>query len=69
MTESEGIQAIVNQAAIQAPTALMMMLSDADVEPKPATTARMREAQRQGYCGIAIQKPSFNWNIQHRCSE
>ena len=33
MAESEGIQAIVNQATIQALTAVMMLLRDADGTP------------------------------------
>ena len=39
MAESEGIQAIVNLAAIQVVTAVMMVLRDTDVGPQPATTA------------------------------
>ena len=34
MAESEGIQAIINQVAIQAATAEAMVLSEADVGPR-----------------------------------
>ena len=42
MIESKGIQAIVNQAAIQAVTEVMMSLRDANLRPRSATTATMR---------------------------
>ena len=44
MAESEGIQAIVKQVAIQAATTVMIVLSDADVRPKPTNdTASPRD--------------------------
>ena len=49
MAESEGIQAVVKQAAIQVVTLVMMALTDADVGPQPATTAMPREPQRHDW--------------------
>ena len=46
MTESEGIQAVVNQAAIQAVTAVMLVPRDTDVRPWLATAASLRESWR-----------------------
>ena len=68
MAEFEGIQTIVNQVVIQAATAVMMALIDADVGPHPATMVSLREPQRQRHDGPALEKPSFNWNAQDRYS-
>ena len=47
MAESEAMQSIVNQTAIQAATTVMM-LRNADVGPRPVTnTVSQRESQRQ----------------------
>ena len=45
MAESEGIQEIVNQAAIQMVTSVIMTLRDADAGPKLAPTASPRGPQ------------------------
>ena len=45
MAESEGIQEVVNQAAIQAATVVMMALRGVDVGPLLAPTANLRETQ------------------------
>ena len=50
MAESEGIQAIVNQVAIQAVTAVMMALRDADAGPQTATKPA-QETLRDGGMG------------------
>ena len=46
MAESEGIQEIVNQAAIQAVTAVTMVLRDADSGPQSATKASPRQPKK-----------------------
>ena len=55
MVESEGIQAIVIQAAIYMVTAVMMVLSDASVGPLPAATTNPKELQREGHGGPALE--------------
>ena len=51
--------------AIQAATAVMMVLKCTYVEPRSATkTASTREPQRQRHGGPALEKPSFTWNGQ-----
>ena len=68
MAESEGIQAMVNQAAVQAAMMVMITLRDADLGPRPpANTAIPREPQRHGR--LALEKPSFNWNAQDKYVE
>ena len=47
MAESEGMKEIVNQVAVQAATAVMTVLRDVDVGPKPTPTASQRKLQRQ----------------------
>ena len=47
MTEFEGTQAIVNQGAVQAATAVMTVLRDADVGCQPATITILRKPQKQ----------------------
>ena len=47
MAESEGIQVIFNQAPIQVPTAVMMVLIDANVGPWSTATARPRYQQTE----------------------
>ena len=69
MAESDGIQEIVNKAAIQVATAVMMVLRDADSGTQPATTASLREPQRQRNGTPALEKPSFHWNAQERYIE
>ena len=41
MAGSEGIQVIVNRLAIQAATAVIMVLRDADVGPWPTATTSL----------------------------
>ena len=68
MTESEGIQAIVNQVAVQVVTTMMMVVKDAEVGPRPTTnTTSPRQPQRHGR--PALEKPSFKWNVQERYIE
>ena len=58
MAESEGIQAIVTQAAIQAVTAVMMVLRDADAGPRTAAnTASLREPLRQKHGVPTLENP------------
>ena len=67
MAGSEGIQAIVYQAAIKVATAVMMGLKDADVGPWPAAAAGPRELQRHDR--PALERPSLNWNAQDMYTE
>ena len=69
MVESEGIQEIVIQVAIQAMMAVMMVLGDADFEPWLAPPASLRGPQRQRYDRPTLEKPSFNWNAQDKYIE
>ena len=46
IAESEGIKAIVSQVAIQAATAVMMMLRDTDVGPQAAINTTASESHR-----------------------
>ena len=64
MAESEGIQVIVNQVAIQTATAAVMELREEDTGPRPgAITMSQREIHRARHGGPAVKKPSFNWNV------
>ena len=69
MAESEGIQEVVNQAAIQAATTVMMALIGMGVGPNLAPTAKLREPQQQRCGGPALEKPSFNRNMQDSYTE
>ena len=70
MAESQGIQGIFNQVAIQAATALMIALTDPHVGPQPATnTTSQKKPQRQKHSRQAQEKPSFNWNAQNMYTE
>ena len=55
---------------IQAVTAVMMVLRDADVRPRTASnTASPRKLLRHWHGGPALKKPSFNLNAQDSCIE
>ena len=69
MTEPGGIQEIVNLATIQVVIAVMMVLQDTDVVPQLSPLSSLRESQRQGHGRLALEKPSFNWNVQDRYVE
>ena len=61
MAESQAMQSIINNAIVQAATAVMMAIRHADVGPRSAVnTANPREHQRQRYGGPALEKPSFD---------
>ena len=66
MAESEGINEIVNQVAIQTATALMIALRDMDVGPQPTHNTSQREPQRQKHSRQVLEKTSINWNAQDR---
>ena len=68
MAESDGIQEVVKQAAIQA-AVVIMLLRGVDAGPYLAPTAKLREPQQQRHGGLALEKPSFNWNAQDRYVE
>ena len=68
MAECDGIQEIVNQAAIQE-SAVMIVIRDMDVGSQLAPTASPREAQRQRHGALDLEEPSVHWNAQHRNME
>ena len=69
MLESEGIQAIFNQAAIQAVTTAIVVQRDANVGPWSAAKASLRQPQRLRHGRLALEKLSFHWNAQYRHTE
>ena len=69
MAKPEGSQKVVNKTAIHAATAAMMALRGMDVGPHLVSTANLRELQYQRHDGLALEKPSFNWNVQYRYVE
>ena len=70
MAESELVQPIVNKVAVEAGTAVIMMLRDTDAGPRSAAnTAIPRESQRQTHDGPALEKPSFKGNTQDKYVE
>ena len=61
--ESKAIQAIVNKAAIQAATAVVMALGEKVEGPRSATNmTSSREVHRQRHGRPALKQPSFKWN-------
>ena len=51
MADSEAIETIANQVAIQAVTAEVMVLTEADARPRSGTnTANPMEVHRQTWC-------------------
>ena len=67
MTESEAIQTIVTQAAIQAGTAAVMAIREADAGPiSGAYTATTGEANRQRCGGPGLKQSFFNWNALNK---
>ena len=69
MVESKEIQTVVNQAAIQAATAIMMMLRGADAKSQLASVANLREPQQMRHGRPALEKHWFNWNAQEKYIE
>ena len=69
MIETEGIQNVVNQAAIQAATAVMMTMRGPDVGPLLVPSANLREPQWWRHGRPALEKPLFNWNAQDKYME
>ena len=64
MVESEAIQTTVMQVTIQAATAVVMMLREADVRPTLGNSmANEGEAHRHRHGRPALIQPSFDWNI------
>ena len=67
MAESEDVQTIVNQAAIQVARTVIKVLGEADAGPRSgASTARPRDMHRQRHGGLALKQPSFNWNVRDK---
>ena len=66
---NSNLLAIHNKEAIQAAIAVMMVLKDTDVGPWSAATASLRKLPRQRYGELALEKMSFNWNVQNRYIE
>ena len=69
MAISEGIKEMVNQAAIQTATAVMMAFGDTNTRPQTTPTVSHKELQRQGHGGPVLEKPLFNWDAQDRYNE
>ena len=70
MTGSEAIQAIVNKPAIQATTAVVIALGEADAGPRSsANTACPREVHRQRHGRPALKQPLLNWNASDKYVE
>ena len=62
MAESEVIQTIFMHLAIQAATAAVMVMIEADVGPTSDTnTVSLDEACRYRQCRPSLRQPSFNW--------
>ena len=61
MAESESVEAVVIQAAIQAATEVVMPLKEADVGPISGTSiASPREVHSPRQVRPALKEPSFN---------
>ena len=60
MAEGEAIKLVVIQVAIQATTAAVMLMTEADAMPvSGANTANPREVYRQRHGGAALEKLSL----------
>ena len=59
----------MNQVAIQAAKALLMVLTDVEVGPQPTTVTSFREPQRQWQGRPIPVKPTFNSDTQDRYVE
>ena len=67
MVDSEAIQTVVTQAAIQAATAAVMVMTEADAGPTSGTnTVGSGEACRQVHGRPALRQPSFNQNASNK---
>ena len=64
MVEYEGTKEIVNQAAVQMATVVMMAFKDTDTVPQPTLKTSHREQQRQRHGGPVLEKPSFDMDTQ-----
>ena len=63
MAESKGIQEVVEQAAIQATTAVIMALKGMDIDPN---TKHERTTVAEAWW-TGPRKPSFNLSTQDSC--
>ena len=54
MAESEGVQEVVNQAAIQEATVVMMVLRSMHAGPYLASTANLGDPQWQRHSKLAL---------------
>ena len=66
MANSEGIKEKVNQVAIQATLAVMMVFRHIDTGYLLATTPIQQETQKQRHGRLIVEKPKFNWDTQDR---
>ena len=66
MAESENIKEVVNQAAIQAAVAVIMVLRDVEAGHPLTTVASNRKPQRQRHSQSVLAKPAFNWGAHAR---
>ena len=70
MLESEAIQSVFTQAAVQAATAMVMAMREAGTGPISGTnTSSSKEAHRQRYDRPDLEQLSFNCNAPDRYAE
>ena len=70
MAESEAVQTVVTQVAIQAVTVAVMALRETDTEPPVGTSAvGSGEACRYRHDKPALKQPSCNWNVSDKYVE
>ena len=69
MNESEYIKEVVNQLAVQAAAAVMMVLRNTEVGPQLTTMVSHREPQRRRYSWTVLVNLAFTWGMQDRYIE
>ena len=70
MAESDIIQTIVNQAAIQIATAVVMALQKVEAGLRSGgITSNLRETHRQRPGRLVLKQPSSNWNVTNKYVE
>ena len=69
MAESEGIQSVVTQMAIQVAMAAVMVLTEVDAGSILTSAASLRETCRQTHGGPALKLSAFSWTAPDRYVE
>ena len=67
MADSGDIKELVNEAAVQAAVAVMMVFTDTDTRSYPATTPSQWQTQRWRHWGLILEKSKFNWDTGQVC--